>query len=65
VDLRLGVTKAMPTSLAAIWIFLPYFLSHAEALHGPALAARRPVPLLCGLRAGMRAAISRPLAIST
>jgi 4-amino-4-deoxy-L-arabinose transferase-like glycosyltransferase len=29
--------EAMPTSLAVIWIFLPYFLSHAEAWHGPRL----------------------------
>jgi hypothetical protein len=29
--------EAMPSSLAPMWIFLPYFLSHAAALHGPRL----------------------------
>jgi 4-amino-4-deoxy-L-arabinose transferase-like glycosyltransferase len=29
--------EAMPSSLAVIWIFLPYFLAHAESLHGPRL----------------------------
>ena len=29
--------ESMPLSLAAIWIPLPYILSHAEALHGPRL----------------------------
>jgi Dolichyl-phosphate-mannose-protein mannosyltransferase len=28
---------SMPSSLALLWIPLPYFLSHAEALHGPRL----------------------------
>jgi hypothetical protein len=28
---------AMPSSLAVMWIPLPYLLSHAEALHGPRL----------------------------
>jgi 4-amino-4-deoxy-L-arabinose transferase-like glycosyltransferase len=29
--------EAMPSSLALIWIPLPYLLGHAEALHGPRL----------------------------
>src|SRR5205814_881557 len=29
--------EAMPSSLAVIWVPLPYVLSHAEALHGPRL----------------------------
>jgi 4-amino-4-deoxy-L-arabinose transferase-like glycosyltransferase len=29
--------EAMPTSLAAFWIFLPYLLTHAESFHGPRL----------------------------
>src|SRR5262249_30566838 len=29
--------QAMPSSLAVIWVPLPYVLSHAEALHGPRL----------------------------
>lgn len=29
--------EAMPSSLALLWIPLPYILSHAEALHGPRL----------------------------
>jgi 4-amino-4-deoxy-L-arabinose transferase-like glycosyltransferase len=29
--------EAMPSSLAPVWILLPYLLGHAEALHGPRL----------------------------
>src|SRR5262249_13818944 len=29
--------EAMPTSLAGVWIPLPYILSHAQALSGPRL----------------------------
>jgi 4-amino-4-deoxy-L-arabinose transferase-like glycosyltransferase len=29
--------EAMPTSLAPVWIFLPYLLAHAESLSGPRL----------------------------
>ena len=29
--------QAMPSSLALIWVPLPYVLSHAEALQGPRL----------------------------
>src|SRR5262249_12862880 len=29
--------EAMPSSLALVWIPLPYFLAHAEALSGPRL----------------------------
>ena len=29
--------EALPSSLALIWVPLPYFLGHAEALHGPRL----------------------------
>ena len=27
----------MPSSLALVWILLPYLIGHAEALHGPRL----------------------------
>jgi hypothetical protein len=30
-------SSAMPSSLAMIWVALPYILSHAEALSGPRL----------------------------
>jgi 4-amino-4-deoxy-L-arabinose transferase-like glycosyltransferase len=29
--------EAMPSSLAPVWILLPYLIGHAEALHGPRL----------------------------
>jgi hypothetical protein len=55
--------EAMPSSLAVMWIPLPYLLSHAEALHGPRLpldgvllsyAALALVCLLPGVGAALR-----------
>jgi hypothetical protein len=54
---------AMPSSLAVMWLPLPYLLSHAEALHGPRLpldgvllsyAALAIVWLLPGVGAAVR-----------